>query len=181
MATRRRATATAEPAADGAGQRRCIGSTKFGIAAHEAPPAEFPAQPSQKDGLGRMCKLHWNQYTSALRKAALARRAAEGDGTCPFGGTTPAECSTTRERSVAGISSSIPDCPTHGAFLEAEPEPAADGSVAAESPGPKARRAKLEAKLAEVGVGSDDGQRILEAAARAARGLAPLPEAVAFD
>ena len=59
--------------------RRCIGSTKFGIEAHEAPPDEFPAQPSQKDGLGRMCKPHWSQYTSALRKAALARKAAEGE------------------------------------------------------------------------------------------------------
>ena len=59
--------------------RRCIGSTKFGIEAHEAPADEFPAQPSQKDGLGRMCKPHWNQYTSALRKAALARKAAEGE------------------------------------------------------------------------------------------------------
>jgi hypothetical protein len=58
------------------GLRRCIGSTKFGIEAHQAPPDEFPAQPSQKVGLGRMCKLHWNQYTSALRKAALARKAA---------------------------------------------------------------------------------------------------------
>ena len=57
--------------------RRCIGSAKFGIEAHEAPPDEFPAQPSQKDGLGRMCKPHWNQYTNALRKAALARKAAE--------------------------------------------------------------------------------------------------------
>jgi hypothetical protein len=37
-----------------------------------------------------MCKPHWNQYTSALRKAALARKAAEGEpaepepaGLCP--------------------------------------------------------------------------------------------------
>jgi len=58
--------------------RKCIGSATFGIEAHEAPADEFPAQPSQKDGLGRMCKPHWNQYTSALRKAALARKAAEG-------------------------------------------------------------------------------------------------------
>ncbi len=57
--------------------RRCIGSAKYGIEAHQAPSSGFPAQPSQKDGLGRMCKPHWNQYTSALRKAALARRAAE--------------------------------------------------------------------------------------------------------
>ena len=58
--------------------KKCIGSAKFGIEAHEAPVGDFPAQPSQKDGLGRMCKPHWNQYTSALRKAALARKAAEG-------------------------------------------------------------------------------------------------------
>ena len=57
--------------------RRCIGSARFGIEAHEAPVEEFPRQPSQKDGLGRMCKTHWNQYTTALRKAALARKAAE--------------------------------------------------------------------------------------------------------
>ena len=60
-----------------ADMRRCIGSEKFGIEAHEAPVTDFPAQPSQKDGLGRMCKPHWNEYTTALRKAALARRAAE--------------------------------------------------------------------------------------------------------
>jgi len=63
---------------DMAEMRRCIGSAKYGIEAHEAPKGDFPAQPSQKDGLGRMCKPHWNQYTSALRKAALARRAEEG-------------------------------------------------------------------------------------------------------
>ena len=58
--------------------RRCIGSAKYGIEAHEAPKGDFPAQPSQKDCLGRMCKPHWNRYTSALRKAALARKAEEG-------------------------------------------------------------------------------------------------------
>ena len=63
--------------------RKCIGSAKFGIEAHEAPAADFPVQPSQKDGLGRMCKPHWNQYTNALRKAALARKAAEGEAAEP--------------------------------------------------------------------------------------------------
>jgi hypothetical protein len=62
-----------------ADMRRCIGSAKYGIEAHEAPVTEFPAQPSQKDGLGRMCKPHWNQYTTALRKAALVRKAAEAE------------------------------------------------------------------------------------------------------
>ena len=49
--------------------RKCIGSTRFGIDAHEAPATDFPTQPSQKDGLGRMCKPHWTEYTRALRKA----------------------------------------------------------------------------------------------------------------
>ena len=57
--------------------RKCSGSAKFGIEAHEAPEADFPVQPSQKDGLGRMCKVHWNAYTNALRKASMARKAAE--------------------------------------------------------------------------------------------------------
>lgn len=59
--------------------RRCIGSTKFAIVAHDAPIDDFPKQPSQKDGLGRMCKPHWNAYTSALRKAALARKASAAE------------------------------------------------------------------------------------------------------
>ena len=58
--------------------RRCLGSARFGIEAHELPPDDFPVQPSQRDGLGRMCKTHWNQYTKALRKAALARKAPDG-------------------------------------------------------------------------------------------------------
>ena len=57
--------------------RRCIGSKTFGIEPHEAAAADFPTQPSQKDGLGRMCKPHWRQYTNALRKAAVARAGAE--------------------------------------------------------------------------------------------------------
>ncbi len=61
------------------GLRRCIGSSTFGIEAHEAPVGDFPVQPSQKDGLGRMCKPHWKAYTGALRKAALARKAEQDD------------------------------------------------------------------------------------------------------
>ena len=55
--------------------RRCIGSTKFGIEAHDAPISEFPVQASQKDGLGRMCKPHWTAYTRALRKASVDKAA----------------------------------------------------------------------------------------------------------
>ena len=67
--------------------RKCLGSTRFGIEPHEAPVTDFPVQPSQKDGLGRMCKPHWNEYTTALRKAAATAKteatAAEGDVAAP--------------------------------------------------------------------------------------------------
>ena len=56
--------------------RRCIGSARYGIEPHEAPTEDFPRQPSQKDGLGRMCKMHWNQYTAGLARDAKARKAA---------------------------------------------------------------------------------------------------------
>ena len=82
--------------------RKCIGSAKFGIEAHEAPPDEFPAQPSQKDGLGRMCKPHWNQYTSALRKAALARKAAEGGTASEALSTEPEPVAVATPKAVGG-------------------------------------------------------------------------------
>ena len=80
--------------------RRCIGSKSFGIEPHEAPVADFPAQPSQKDGLGRMCKVHWTEYTNALRKAALARKAADGGKAADAASaeTTRAKAPTKRER-----------------------------------------------------------------------------------
>ena len=59
--------------------RRCIGSARFGIEPHDAPVDDFPKQPSQKDGLGRMCKTHWNEYTSGLARDAKARKAADPD------------------------------------------------------------------------------------------------------
>jgi hypothetical protein len=57
--------------------RPCIGSARFGIEPHDAPVDDFPKQPSQKDGLGRMCKTHWNKYTAGLARDAKARKAAE--------------------------------------------------------------------------------------------------------
>jgi len=57
--------------------RRCVGSKTFGIVPHAAPIADFPSQPSRKDGLGVMCRRHWSAYTNALRKAAAARTTAE--------------------------------------------------------------------------------------------------------
>ncbi len=63
------------------GLRKCIGSTRFGIEAHDAPVEDFPVQPSQRDGLGRMCKTHWNQYTASLARDAKARKAGGGAAT----------------------------------------------------------------------------------------------------
>ena len=57
--------------------RRCTGSARFGIEPHEAPTAEFPKQPSRKDGLGTMCTEHWRAYVKGLREA---RRTAAADG-----------------------------------------------------------------------------------------------------
>lgn len=59
--------------------RRCIGSARFGIEPHEAPLEDFPHQPSQKDGLGRMCRTHWNAYTAGLAREAKARKAEAGE------------------------------------------------------------------------------------------------------
>jgi hypothetical protein len=58
--------------------RKCAGSDRFGIEAHDAPPEDFPVQPSGHDGLGRMCRAHWNQYTAGLARDAKARQAADG-------------------------------------------------------------------------------------------------------
>jgi len=57
--------------------RCCVGSERFGIEAHEAATGDFPVQPSQPDGLGRMCKQHWKAYTAGLRQDAQARKADE--------------------------------------------------------------------------------------------------------
>jgi hypothetical protein len=91
--------------------RKCIGSTRFGIDAHEAPATDFPIQPSQKDGLGRMCKPHWNQYTAGLareRKARLATEAAVDSPVVPAPGKKartkpePIRTKPARRRKTAG-------------------------------------------------------------------------------
>ena len=57
--------------------RRCTGSARFGIEPHEAPTAEFPKQPSRKDGLGTMCSEHWRAYVKALREARKPAQATD--------------------------------------------------------------------------------------------------------
>lgn len=78
--TKAAATATTPEAP---AMRRCSGAALIQVEAHEAPVADFPIQPSQKDGLGRMCKPHWNAYTRALRVNAQARAKAAGEAPTP--------------------------------------------------------------------------------------------------
>jgi len=74
MATRK-ITPSTEP------QRRCIGSATFGIEPHQAALADFPLQPSRKDGIGLLCKPHWTLYTRSLRQAARARATLDATAT----------------------------------------------------------------------------------------------------
>jgi hypothetical protein len=48
-----------------------------------------------------MCKAHWNQYTNALRKAAIARKAAEGEAGEPEPVEAPEPIRAKRGRKVA--------------------------------------------------------------------------------
>ena len=91
------------------GMRRCIGSTTFGIESHEAPVDDFPVQASAKDGLGRMCRPHWTEYTRALRKASVARKA---------------EVESTPET----IAEPVATAPRKGRRAKAAPEPEADAA-----------------------------------------------------
>ena len=95
--------------------RKCIGSAKFGIEAHDAPVGDFPVQPSRKDGLGRMCKPHWNRYTTALRKAALARQAADGGAATAVAPTEPEPVETAKPRRTRAKRSSKAIVPEAGA------------------------------------------------------------------
>ena len=56
--------------------RHCTGSARFGIEPHEVPIAEFPKQPSRKDGLGTMCAEHWKAYVQGLTADRKARATA---------------------------------------------------------------------------------------------------------
>jgi len=109
---KKKATAEAVSEPDGRSTlRRCIGSVRYGLEAHDAPIEDFPAQPSQKDGLGRMCKTHWRQYTAGLARDAKARTTAAADGTAPSEVTTdvePAEPETSAPTTKRGKRAAAP-------------------------------------------------------------------------
>lgn len=101
--------------------RMCIGSAKFGIEAHDASVDDFPKQPSQKDGLGRMCRSHWNQYTTALRKAALAHKVIDSEAD-----TGPAATEAEPEVVATAEGTRAPRARRHaGAVAEVAQEPSA--------------------------------------------------------
>jgi hypothetical protein len=91
--------------------RHCIGSARYGIEPHDAPQTEFPVQPSQPDGLGRMCSTHWSQYTRGLARDAKARKAA-AEGATEGQADTPPEtrAATPRRRTPQPVAT-----PTAGA------------------------------------------------------------------
>ncbi len=109
--------ATGEPAGaiEDSALRKCIGSKRYGIEAHEAPVEDFPIQPSQRDGLGRMCRTHWTQYTRALRTGSIEpkskpapepffkerRRRGATIGAAVAGGATIAEAEATVQSEAA--------------------------------------------------------------------------------
>ena len=74
-------TANRRPLMTTMATRICIGSKRSGIEPHEAPIDDFPKQPSQKDGLGRMCRAHWKAYTAGLKRDAQAGKAEESKAT----------------------------------------------------------------------------------------------------
>jgi hypothetical protein len=62
------------------------------------------SKPSQKDGLGRMCKVHWNQYTAGLARDAKAEQDAPEPAE-----TTPAAIEAKPRRAKAKASKPIAD------------------------------------------------------------------------
>ena len=97
--------------------RRCIGSTRFSLGPHDAPVDDFPNQPSRKDGLGRMCKTHWNQYTAGLARDAKARKAADGEtatGMAPTESDPEAKPEPIRTRVPRRRRSTVPEADSQG-------------------------------------------------------------------
>jgi hypothetical protein len=124
--------------------RTCIGSKRFGIEPHQASPTDFPAQPSQRDGLGRMCKIHWNAYTRGLARDARARAVPVLDA---------ADSELGYQGDAAGPSVAKAAPTRRGKFQDG-----LDAQLV--------EHAELERRLDAVGgAGTDEGQAILESAA----------------
>ncbi len=103
--------------------RKCIGSARFGIEPHDAPVEDFPKQPSQKDGLGRMCKTHWNQYTAGLARDTARKAAAEA--------AAPSEAAPTTDAVTVESEASAAEPSPKRSRRATKSAPAADGQEAA--------------------------------------------------
>ena len=136
--------------------RRCAGSTRFGFESHEAPIADFPAQPSGKDGLGRMCKVHWNQYTAGLARDAKARKAVTPD----------ADLTNARNEMEHSLQVREKKAGERKRITTPKSERQAEGTVVDATEAQKAEIAALEAEIEAVGgPETDAGQAFIEAAA----------------
>lgn len=135
MATKRSSKpASEDPALVGQlDTRRCKGSATFGIAPHDALVADFPVQPSRPDGLGTMCKVHWREYTSALRKASQERKGLDAK----IGETSTDRAKRTREGGDGGSGAGDMTVGEHQDLVAAEEADRQEAS-------PRRRRAKLE-------------------------------------
>lgn len=154
--TRRRAPRGAQAE----GTKQCRGIPKIGHAPHEAPLADFNKAAGQPDGYDYVCRASWHAYVADLRerKAAQAAGATEAAENGPTPAPADEPASKVRRRRIRNV----------------EAEDAATSKVAelltmptGESPAVTARRARFEARLNKVGVGSDAGQAML---ARHAKG-----------
>jgi len=110
--------------------RKCIGSARFGIEPHEAPVEDFPRQPSQKDGLGRMCAVHWRSYTAGLARDAKARKAA-AEPEAEAIEQAPVEPAPVNQVAVKPAPADEPK-PARSRTRRAHAEPAADAAPVAE-------------------------------------------------
>mgnify|MGYP001501783454 CR=1 FL=1 len=61
-----------------------------------------------------MCKPHWNQYTNGLRKAALARKAAEGGAATETESEPVAAPEPIRTRAPRGRKAVVPEAGSQG-------------------------------------------------------------------
>lgn len=140
---------------DGTPMRQCVGSKTFGIEPHMAPREDFPVQPSRKDGLGVMCKTHWREYTGALRKASLERK-AQGIEAPPTATYTDLVEAAERRRAKRGL----------------PPKPAPE-LVAAKTLVDEVEKLPADEYVARVG--DDDVQAALETVGKASTGAGHTP------
>ncbi len=75
---------------------------------HEAPIEDFPVQPSQKDGLGRMCATHWKAYVAGLARQAKERTAASAASEPAPDAAEPGKPTTKRARTRRTASTEAP-------------------------------------------------------------------------